>query len=316
MADIPDYQSLMLPLLRLCADGAITLRVAVQALGEQFRLSPEQMVQKLPSEQAVIYNRTGWASTELVKAGLVVRPQRGVFNITERGRALLAENPERINRQFLLRYPEFADYIAASQQRATAKDTEASSEPSPVILEPTTQTPIERIDAAIGQLDAELRDEILDRIFAIEDITRRAAFFEELVVKLLVAMGYGKGVKDAGQRIGRTGDGGVDGVINLDPLGIDRVYLQAKCYDPKSSVAEREVRDFSGSLDAKKTNRGVFLTTASFSGPARAYVDSSQKPIVLIGGDDLTRLMVQHNVGVREERQVAIKKLDQDFFEE
>lgn len=135
------------------------------------------------------------------------------------------------------------------------------------------------------------------------------------MVKLLVGMGYGKGIKDAGKRIGQSGDGGVDGVINLYPLGIDRVYVQAKCYDREKSVSEGDVRNFSGSLDVKKTNRGVFITTASFSGPAKAYVANIQKPIVLIDGDELTRLMMAHNIGVREERQVAIEKLDADFFE-
>ena len=317
MATIPDYQSLMLPLLRLCAGGSISLRAAVQALGEQFGLTPEQMVQKLSSGQAVIYNRTGWAKTELVKAGLIQQPQRGLFEITDRGRSLLAEKPERITRPFLMRYPEFKAYIEASQQRAIAKDAdEGDAGPTTATpIDATTQTPTERIDAAVAEIEAELRDELLDRIFAIENRTQRAAFFEDLVVKLLVGMGYGKGIKDAGKRIGQTGDGGVDGAINLDPLGIDRVYVQAKCYDREKAVSEGEVRDFSGSLDVKKTNRGVFITTASFSGPAKAYIANIQKPIVLIDGDELTRLMIAHNIGVREERQVAIKKLDADFFE-
>jgi restriction system protein len=317
LSEIPDYQSLMLPLLRLCANGSITLRAAVQALGDQFGLTPEQVVQKLPSGQAVIYNRTGWAKTELLKAGLIQQPQRGLFEITDRGRALLAEKPERINRPFLMRYPEFKAYIEASQQRsiATGDDEGETAIAATIPIEATTQTPTERIDAAVAEIEAELRDELLDRIFAIENQTQRAAFFEDLVVKLLVGMGYGKNIKDAGKRIGQTGDGGVDGVINLDPLGIDRVYVQAKCYGREKSVSEGEVRDFSGSLDVKKTNRGVFTTTAGFSGPAKAYVANIQKPIVLINGGELTRLMIAHNIGVREERQVAIKKLDADFFE-
>lgn len=149
MTAIPDYQSLMLPLLRLSTNGAITLRAAVQALGEQFGLTPEQIVQKLPSGQAVIYNRTGWAKTELAKAGLIEQHERGAFNVTHRGRALLEEMPERIDRKFLLRYPEFAAYIAASQQRAP-KDADGRHS-SPVTLEPTTQTPTERIDAAVAE---------------------------------------------------------------------------------------------------------------------------------------------------------------------
>lgn len=317
MPDIPDYQSLMLPLLRLSANGSISLQSAVQRLGEQFGLTAEQMVQKLPSGQAIIYNRTGWAKTELVKAGLVEQPRRGSFNITNRGRALLDENPERIDRRFLMRFPEFKAYIEASQQRALTRDDDAgeTSDSDATPLEAAAQTPSERIDVAIAEIETELRDELLNRIFAIEDQTRRAAFFEDLVVELLTAMGYGKGLEGAGRRIGGTGDGGVDGVIHLDALGIDRVYIQAKCYDPSSSVPEREVRDFSGSLDTKKTTRGVFITTAKFSGPCRTYVENIQKPIILIDGRELARLMLRYNVGVREDRTVVIKRIDEDFFE-
>lgn len=317
MPDIPDYQSLMLPLLQHSANGLISLQSAVQKLGEQFGLTAEQMVQKLPSGQAIIYNRTGWAKTELVKAGLIVQPKRGAFHITHLGRALLDEKPERIDRKFLMRFPEFKSYIEASQHRALTRDADVdeSSEGTAMPLETAAQTPSERIDVAIAEIEAELRDELLDRIFAIDDQTRRAAFFEDLVVNLLTAMGYGKGLEGAGRRIGGTGDGGVDGVIHLDALGIDRVYIQAKCYDPDSSVPEREVRDFSGSLDTKKTTRGVFITTAKFSGPCKTYVANIQKPIILIDGRELARLMLRYNVGVREDRPVVIKRIDEDFFE-
>lgn len=317
MPDIPDYQSLMLPLLKLSETGPISIRTAVQKLGDQFGLTSEQMVQKLPSGQAIIYNRTGWAKTELVKAGLVEHPMRGSFNITDRGRALLAERPDRISRSFLMRYPEFKAYVEASQHRALTRDADAdeAADHDAAPLEAAAQTPSERIDVAIAEIEAELRDELLDRIFAIDDQTRRAAFFEDLVVELLTAMGYGKGLEGAGRRIGGTGDGGVDGVIHLDALGIDRVYIQAKCYDPSSSVPEREVRDFSGSLDTKKTTRGVFITTAKFSGPCRTYVENIQKPIILIDGRELARLMLRYNVGVREDRTVVIKRIDEDFFE-
>lgn len=317
MAEIPDYQSLMLPLLSLSADGPISLRTAVQKLGEKFGLTSEQMVQKLPSGQAIIYNRTGWAKTELVKACLVEHPVRGSFNITERGQALLREKPERLTRQFLMRYPEFKAYVEASQQRALTRDADSSDAATgdTTPLETAAQTPSERIDIAIAEIEAELLDDLLERIFAIENQTRRAAFFEDLVVELLTAMGYGKGLEGAGRRIGGTGDGGVDGVIHLDALGIDRVYIQAKCYDPSSSVPEREVRDFSGSLDTKKTTRGVFITTAKFSGPCKTYVESIQKPIILIDGRELAKLMLRYNVGVREDRSVIIKRIDEDFFE-
>jgi restriction system protein len=156
---------------------------------------------------------------------------------------------------------------------------------------------------------------LLDRIFAIEEQNPRATFFEQLVVQLLIAMGYGKGLDDPGRRVGRSRDGGVDGVVHLDALGIDRVLVQAKCYDRASSITPEQVRGFSGSLDDKKTSRGVFITTARFSEAAKRYVEGIQKQIVLIDGEELARLMIRYKVGVREDRTIPINKLDEDFFE-
>lgn len=176
---------------------------------------------------------------------------------------------------------------------------------------PTSATP----DASIVELEADIRDELLDRVFNIEDQSRRAAFFEGLVIQLLIAMGYGEGIDGAGRRLGRSGDGGVDGVIHLDALGIDRVYVQAKCYERTSCIQPAQVRDFSGGLDDKKTSRGVFITTARFSDAAKRYVEGIQKQIVLIDGEELAQLMLRYNIGVREDRTIAIKRLDEDFFD-
>jgi restriction system protein len=309
MPNIPDYQTIMLPVLRLAAQHEVTVPGIVGELAAEFQLAPEQLAQRIPSGGFPLFNnRIHWAKTYMIKAGLVEQVRRGVFRATERGRRLLATNPAHIDNRTLAQFAEFRSFVG----RRVASSAEAA-EPVEALAE-ETRTPAERIDAAIRDIEAEIRDELLDRIFAIEEQNRRVAFFEELVVELLIAMGYGKGLEGAGQRIGGTGDGGVDGVVHLDALGIDRVYVQAKCYDRNASIQEGQVRDFSGSLDTRKTTRGVFITTARFSEPARRYVQSIQKQIVLIDGEELARLMLRYNVGVREDRVVVIKRLDEDFF--
>lgn len=310
MPVIPDYQTLMLPVLRLAAEGETTIPQAVQKLAVQFSLTPEQLAQRIPSGRIqLVNNRAHWAKTYLVKAGLAEQVRRGLFRATDRGRQLLATNPERIDNRTLAQYPEFREFVG----RRGADDAEPTAATTEIAQE--TRTPTERIDAAIREIEVEIQDELIDRIFAIEDQARRAAFFEELVVQLLMAMGYGDGIDNAGTRLGRSGDGGVDGVIRLDALGIDRVYVQAKCYDRNAAIQPNQVRDFSGSLDDKKTSRGVFITTARFTDKAKEYVRGIQKQIVLIDGEELARLMLRYNVGVRDDRTVVIKRLDEDFFE-
>ncbi|MGE5512938.1 MAG: restriction endonuclease [Bacteroidota bacterium] len=310
MPEIPDYQTLMLPVLRLAAEHEVTVPEIVPELAREFQLTPDQLAQRIPSGRSpLLNNRIHWAKRYMLKAGLVEQVRRGVFRATDRARQLLATTPTRIDNRILAQYPEFLSFIGR-------RITGAPGAAQPVeAFAAEIRTPAERIDAAVREIETEIRDELLDRILSIDDQTRRAAFFEELVVELLTAMGYGKGLEDAGQRIGGTGDGGVDGVIHLDALGIDRVYVQAKCYDRSATIQEGQVRDFSGSLDTRKTTRGVFITTARFSEPARRYVQGIQKQIVLIDGEELARLMLRYNIGVREDRTVVIKRLDEDFFE-
>lgn len=310
MAEIPDFQTLMLPVLRLAAERDVTVPDIIPQLVKEFQLTPDQVAQRIPSGRSpLLNNRAHWAKRYMLMAGIVEQVRRGVFRATERGRQLLATRPTRVDNRTLAQYPEFLVYLGRRVAGAPggAQPVEA--------LADETGTPAEQIDAAIREIETELRAELLSRIFSIEDQARRAVFFEELVVNLLTAMGYGKGLEDAGQRVGGSGDGGVDGVIHLDALGIDRVYVQAKCYDSGSTIQESQVRDFSGSLDMRKTTRGVFITTARFSEPAKRYVQGIQKQIVLVDGEELTRLMLRYNIGVREDRTVLIKRLDEDFFE-
>lgn len=239
MPAIPDYQTLMLPILRLAAEGETTIPRAVERLAVEFQLTPEQLAERIPSGRIqLINNRAHWAKTYMVKAGLIEQVGRGVFQATDRGRELLATNPERIDNRTLAKYEEFRAFVG--------KSAPSGDETQPASIELEASTPAERIDSAIREIEAEIQDELIDRIFAIENQAQRAAFFEELVIQLLTAMG-GDGVEAAGSRLGRSGDGGVDGVIRLDALGIDRVYVQAKCYERTASIQPAQVRDFSGS---------------------------------------------------------------------
>jgi restriction system protein len=255
----------------------------------------------------------------LLQAGLLEQPRRSWFRASAKGREVLAKNPTRVDKEFLLRFPEFEEFLERSSGGHRLRQ---SNDPSNLLEEfgldapASALPPDERIDHAAAEIEAALRDELLDRIFAIQPISLRAAFFEQLVIHLLIAMGYGSGLEQAGLRLGASGDGGVDGVIQLDTLGMDRVYIQAKCYARDRTIGAGDVRDFSGALDHVRTTRGVFITTAQFTRDASQYVERIQKQIVLIDGKRLAELMIRHGVGVRIDRTVAIKRLDEDFFEE
>lgn len=309
---IPGYQTLMLPLLQLAGQGEVALQNAVRQLIEAFNLTPEEAGQRLPGGQTVIYNRTGWAKTELVKAGLIEQPRRGLFRITERGRVLLSNPPAAISRAFLVEhYPEFRTYIEASQQRQAVAEEAVTGIPVDLVAEPTGVTPDEQIDTAAKTLTAALEADLLLRIRTVHPTQ-----FEQIVVDLLIAMGFGGGDPEMGQRLGRSGDGGIDGVIQEDALGLDAVYLQAKRYQDGSTIGAPVLQAFVGSLVGNRANKGVFVTSSRFSPAAREYVRTIQHRVVLIDGDELTRLLVRHGVGVREDRKVVIKKLDEDYFAE
>jgi restriction system protein len=309
---IPGYQALMLPLLRMAGGSEVALQDAVQRLIEEFQLSPEEASQRLSSGQLVIYNRTGWAKTELVKAGLIEQPRRGLFRITERGRELLANPPAALNRALLIeRYPEFRAYIEASQQRQRAAAETIEGTPADAVADPAESTPDEVIDTAAETLTAALQAELLARIRTVHPTQ-----FEQIVVDLLIAMGFGGGDPEMGQRLGRSGDGGIDGVIQEDALGLDAVYIQAKRHQDGSTIGAPALQGFVGSLVGNRATKGVFVTSSRFSLAANEYVRTIQHRVVLIDGEELARLLVRHGVGVREDRRVIIKKLDEDYFAE
>jgi restriction system protein len=301
---VPDYQSLMLPVLRAATAGEQRIGAVVQRLGEELGLSEAARAALLASgRQTIFANRVHWAKTYLAKAGLVEATKRGHFRLTPRGVDVLAASPERIDNRFLSRFEEFRQF---SDRSAQPTDDEVVPEPA----DAAEQTPDEIMRAAHRRIEAALAEELLDRV--------RAAppdFFERLIVNLLLAMGYGGSAADAGRALGRSGDDGVDGVIDQDALGLDRVYIQAKRYAAGNSVGPGAIRDFFGSLDRHKAAKGLFVTTSGFTSSARETADYLSKRIVLIDGEQLTRLMIRHNVGCRIEEVLHVKKVDEDFFE-
>lgn len=303
---VPDYQSLMLPVLRAAGQGEIRIGDLIVQLANILGLSEAARTVLLASgRQTVFANRVHWAKTYLAKAGLVEATRRGHFRITTRGEEVMATPPDRIDNRFLARFEEFRAFT----DRGVASPTEAPSREE-IVADATEATPDEIMRAAHRRVETALAEDLLDRV--------RAAppdFFERLIVNLLLAMGYGGSAFEAGRALGRSGDDGVDGVIDQDELGLDRVYIQAKRYAAGNSVSSGAIRDFFGSLDRHKAAKGLFVTTSSFTASARDTAEYLSKRIVLIDGGQLTKLMIRHNVGCRIEEVLYVKKVDEDFFE-
>ena len=300
---VPDFQTLMLPLLQIAADGREhKLSEAIETLAEQYDLSPADRRELLPSgRQSKFVNRVGWSATYLRKTKLLEGTGKGRFRITERGQAELRLNPTRIDLRYLGKYPELATFRRGAQLDA-ADNGEAA-------VEATEQTPREVLETSYQLLRRELAQDLLEQIKK-----RPAIFFEQLVIDLLVAMGYGGSRKEAGERVGRSGDRGIDGIIKEDRLGLDYVYIQAKRWD--NSVGGPEVRGFAGALEEQKARKGVMISTSTFTQEAYRYVGRIEKKIVLIDGEQLAQLMIDYNVGVAEEQTYTIKKVDLDYFGE
>jgi restriction system protein len=304
---IPTFDTLMLPVLRHCAEKVWVMRDLITRIADDLGLSQEERVLRIPSGTAtVIQNRVGWVKTYLKRAGLLAQPKHGVVEITQRGREVLSKNPEKIDVAFLNQFEEFHAF------QHKAKHNGASVETEVVLLVGPTSTPEEQIAAASKTLDQALRDALLARI-----LEASPAFFERLIVDLLLKMGYGGAREDAGEQLGKTGDGGVDGVINEDQLGLDRVYLQAKRYQPGNTIGSSTVQAFVGALIGRGASKGVLITTSTFSPAAQnAAKQSGSARLVLIDGEALTDLMVRFNVGVRVSQTVEVKRVDMDYFEE
>lgn len=298
---IPDYQTLMLPLLKHTADRQEhSVPSLVDALAADFGLTDTERRELLPSGGQMIFdNRVGWARTYIKKAGLILSPRRGFVQITDRGLKVLQENPTRIDTKVLRQFPEFLEF-------QSPKTDDSKEAPDLVVAEQLD--PQENIEAGFHRIQKQLAVELLARIKG-----SSPEFFEKLVVELLLKMGYGGSRRDAGQAIGKSGDGGIDGVIKEDKLGLDAVYIQAKRW-ADGTVGSKEIQAFVGALHGRKARKGVFITTSGFSKPAIDYVRDIQDKVVLIDGRDLANLLIEHSVGVSTVASYEVKKIDTDYF--
>lgn len=296
----------MLPLLGIAAEGETRVPVAAQVIADRLGLSEDERDEMLPSgKQRLLHNRVHWAKFYMSKAGLIDSPKRGVFVASLAGRELLATKPQRIDVDTLKRYPAFIGFYNQ------AGDDSVSVEQNLVAFAAAASevTPEEQIDAAYIVLSNALKADLLARV-----LEQSPSFFERLIVELLVGMGYGGSHEDAARQLGKSGDGGIDGVIDEDRLGLDRIYVQAKRYAAGSVVGRPEVQGFVGSLVGIGANKGVFVTTSTFSKQAMDYTKGLQQRVILIDGARLTELMVEFGVGVRSSRTIDVKRLDEDFF--
>jgi restriction system protein len=307
---IPDFQTLMLPVLRRLAERRLKSRELVDAICEDFSLTEEERLQMNPSgKQATIFNRIHWALTYLNSARLITRVSRGVYEASERGHELLRQPPSRIDIPFLKQYDEFR--ALRPNDRYSETIDSATSAPASQADSNSSGTPDERIFNAVADIEAELRERVLQRILECPPV-----FFEKLVLDLLLAMGYGDG-QQAGEVRGRSGDGGIDGVIREDKLGLDLIYVQAKRYRTDNVIGPDKIREFSGALDFHGARKGVFITSSRFSQDAERFASQLQaKRIVLVDGPKLTLLMLQHGVGVRPKGDpIILREIDLNYFD-
>lgn len=299
---VPNFQNFMLPILKLISDGSeYKSRDIIEKAADVLGLSEEDKQEILPSQtQATYYNRARWASTYLKKAGLVVYPERGMIEITKQGIDLLKTNPDKITKKILLQYDDFKEFQNTVNAGQNVSGSDVSEE---------EKTPDEKIEQAITEITSDLETDLLAKIKA-----KTPAFFENLVAELLVAMGYGSSKKDILQNRGKSGDEGIDGIIKQDVLGLYKIHIQAKKWKDESSVSRPELQKFAGAVLGQHANRGVFITTSTFTSGARQYVDSIDSDIILIDGKMLAKLMIEYNVGVQDKRTIKIKKIDEDYF--
>ena len=303
---IPKYEEIMLPFIKFLSDGhEHSLSETHDALAEQFQLTDTELRELLPSgRQPIFRNRVGWARTYLKKAKLLVSPKRAQFKISERGLDLLKENPKEITSKFLTRYEEFVDFQSIKKDKKGNDPT-----PQPQLMNNADQTPEELLEMAYQKLSSGLSKEVLEIVK-----TCSPSFFERLVIDLLIAMGYGGSRKDAGQALGKSGDGGIDGIIKEDKLGLDVIYLQAKKWE--NTVPVKDIRDFTGALASKKAKKGIFITTSNFPQSVYEFVTQVEYKIILIDGEQLADLMIENNVGLSIINTYQVKTIDSDYFEE
>lgn len=306
---VPEYQTFMRPLLAFGADGQEkNIRDAIKAIADDLHLTQKDRQLLVPSgKQTLLDNRVHWARTFLDKAGALKRTRRFHFVVTERGIELLKQHPDRIDGHILEQFPEFLAFKNPKSQIESGSGA-TIQEVTPELSAATPEDMLQTAEAAIAN---KLRTQLLERIHELSP-----TFFEGLVVDLIVAMGYGGTRDSVVQKLGKSGDEGIDGVVNEDPLGLDVVYVQAKRYAPDNTVGRERIQQFAGALVGQGASKGVFVTTSSFTNGAVQYAQRVPQRIILIDGSELTRLMMQYGVGVRTDRTIELKRLDLDYFEE
>jgi len=301
---IPDFQTIMLPLLQFSSDGEEhSIHEAVESLASHFSLTEEEKSTLLPSgQQPIFYNRVGWARTYLKKARLIDDPRRGYLRITGRGKEVLERKPDRIDMSYLQEFPEYIEFRETTHELTV----------TPQLGEDLDElTPEEALEEAYQKIREDLSDKVLKAV-----INSSPGFFEKLVVELLVKMGYGGSRRDAARAVGGSGDEGIDGIIDEDRLGLDTIYIQAKKWKEDSTVGRPEIHKFVGALQGQRAKKGIFITTTRFTEDAKGYASNIDIKVVLIDGKRLANLMIDHNVGVSEQTTYEIKSLDSDYFGE
>lgn len=301
---IPDFQSIMLPLLKLAGDGKEHyIHSAVKKLSDHFDLSEKDRTKLLPSgQQPIFYNRVGWARTYLKKAGLLEDPRRGYFRITDRGLKTLGKNLQKIDMKYLRKFPEYVKFRRTKKKPKHKVATFTGED---------DLTPEEAIEEAYQKIRDDRTDQLLENV-----LKSSPGFFEKLVVELLVAMGYGGSRREAARAVGQSGDEGIDGIIDEDRLGLDTIYLQAKRWNKNSPVGRPEIQKFVGALQGQRAKKGVFITTSKFTDEAKKYASSIETKVVLIDGDRLSELMFDNSIGVSFSTSYEIKNIDSDYFGE
>lgn len=302
---IPDYQSIMLPLLNEVSDGEeYKFRELIEKLSEKFGLTEEERRELLPSGQQPIFdNRVGWAKTYLKKAGLLNSPKRAIVKISNRGTSVLQQNPEKIDVKFLKQFEEFIEFQSPTKE----KEQDFSEQ----VEENSDGTPEELLETAHLKIRKSLAQEILNKVLEMSP-----TFFERLVVELLVKMGYGGSLRDAGQATKQSSDEGIDGTIKEDKLGLDIIYIQAKRWQSGNVVGRPEIQKFVGALAGQGAKKGIFITTSTFTKEAKKFIPRNETKIVLIDGEQLSNLMIDHNLGVTVQTIYELKKMDSDYFED
>ncbi len=303
---IPSYQKLMLPVLKSCANGEVSTPDIIEKLANDFSLTKEEREKLLPSgKQTKFSNRVHWAKGYLKQASLLKYTARSYFIITDAGKKVLEQNPSHIDNKFLEQFESFQEFRNRKGTQTGAandqEDTEISEE---------SATPDELLRSSHKAINDALANDLITKVRDSSPL-----FFEQLIIELLVSMGYGGTSENAGRAIGKSGDDGVDGVIDQDPLGVDQIYVQAKRYREGNNVGAGAIRDFFGALNIKKAQKGIFFTTSAFSSSAIETVSNLGARIVLIDGNRLAKLMIRYNIGCRDEEIIHLKKVDEEFFE-